>query len=193
MISVIELGRQIREKNKIPIKKPVAYLEVINFDTKFIKNLEIVEQYILEELNANEIKFNNEERKLIKISAKPNFEFLYKACKDISQMMKDEEKEDDTILKKEEMKLKQEANILAKIIKTLSDEKLRELIQNKSIVVEDTLINSDMVIIEKKFNDAFLKDKEHVYLTNQDCGLRMNIVANEDLIKAFFAREVIIN
>jgi len=190
MISVIELGRQLREKNKILLKKPIAYLEVINFNTNFIDNLKIVEQYVIEELNANEILYNVEEEKFLKVSAKPNFEVLYKACKDISQMMKDEEKEDDPELKKEEAQLKQEANAIAALIRKLNDEKLRELITNQSITVDNVKINLDMVIIEKKFIDSFTKDKQHICLTNQECGLRMNVVTNDNLINAYFAREV---
>jgi len=190
MISVIELGRQLREKNKILLKKPIAYLEVINFNTNFIDNLKIVEQYVIEELNANEILYNVEEEKFLKVSAKPNFEVLYKACKDISQMMKDEEKEDDPELKKEEAQLKQEANAIAALIRKLNDEKLRELITNQSITVDNVKINLDMVIIEKKFIDSFSKDKQHICLTNQECGLRMNVVTNDNLINAYFAREV---
>ena len=36
MISVIELGRKLREKNKISLKKPIAKLTVINYDKKFL-------------------------------------------------------------------------------------------------------------------------------------------------------------
>jgi isoleucyl-tRNA synthetase len=41
MISVIELGRKLREKNKISLKKPVAKLVVINYDEDFLNNVKI--------------------------------------------------------------------------------------------------------------------------------------------------------
>ena len=145
MISVIELGRQLREKNKILLKKPVAYLEIISFDVNYHENLKIVEQYVIEELNANEILYNLEEEKFLKVSAKPNFEVLYKACKDITQMMKDEEKEDDPELKKEEAQLKQDANAIAALIRGLTDEKLRELITKKTITVNNVNINDNLI------------------------------------------------
>lgn len=193
MISVIELGRQLREKNKILLKKPVAYLEVINFDKDYCENLKIVEQYIIEELNSNEILYNLEEAKFLKVSAKPNFDVLYKTCKEISQMMKEEEREDDPELKKEEAQAKQEANAIAALIRGLKDEQLRELISNQTISVNGTSINLEMVIIEKKFVESFTKDKTHICMTNQECGLRMNIVTNDNLINAYYAREVIFN
>jgi isoleucyl-tRNA synthetase len=192
MISIIELGRQLREKNKILLKKPVAYLEIINFDKNYCENLKIVEQYIIEELNTNEILYNQEEEKFLKVSAKPNFEVLYKTCKEITQMMKDEEREDDPQLKQEEATAKKEANGIAALIKKLNDAQLRELTVNGSLIVEGVTVNLDMVIIEKKFIDSFTKDKQHICMTNQECGLRMNVVTNENLINAYFAREVII-
>jgi len=95
MISVIELGRQLREKKGILLKKPVASIQVINFDKKFLDNLKVVENYIIEELNANEIEYICEEEKFIKLSAKANFETLYRKSKDIKETMRDEEREDD--------------------------------------------------------------------------------------------------
>jgi isoleucyl-tRNA synthetase len=190
MIDVIELGRQTREKNKIPTKKPVAYLEVINFDKEYCDNLKTVENYVIDELNANEILYNQEESKYIKVNTKPNFDILFRACREISQNMKDECKEDDPELKAEEIKLKKEANDIAEIIRKLDDNKIRELIKNGSININNVNINRDMVIIDKKFVDSVAKDKDHACMTNQQCGIRLNKVSSDDLLNAYFAREV---
>ena len=61
MISVIELGRKLREKNKISLKKPVAKLVIINYDEEFLNNVKTVEKYIVEELNVNEIEYEKDE------------------------------------------------------------------------------------------------------------------------------------
>jgi isoleucyl-tRNA synthetase len=190
MIDVIELGRQTREKNKIPTKKPVNYLEVINFDKEYCDNLKTVENYIIDELNANEILYNQEESKFIKVSSKPNFDILFRACREISQTMKDEYKEDDPELKAEELKLKKEANYIAEIIRKLDDCKIRELIKNGKININNVIITREMVIIDKKFVDSVAKDKDHACMTNQQCGLRLNRVSSDNLLNAYFAREV---
>jgi isoleucyl-tRNA synthetase len=190
MIDVIELGRQTREKNKIATKKPVAYLEVINFDKEYCDNLKTVENYVIDELNANEIKFIQDEEAYLKVTTKPNFDILYRACKEISQTMKDEFKEDDPELKAEEAKLKKEANDIASVIRSLKDEKIRELITKGSINHESVNITREMVIIEKKFIDSVSKDKNFACLTNQQCGIRLNKVSDDNLINAYFAREV---
>ena len=47
-----------------------------------------------------------------------------------------------------------------------------------------------MVVIDKKFVDSVSKDKTHACMTNQQCGIRLNTVSNDNLINAYFAREV---
>lgn len=190
MIDVIELGRQTREKNKIALKKPVAYIEIINFDKEYCDNLKTVENYVIEELNANEILYNQDESKFIKVSAKPNFDNLYRACKEVTQQMKDEFRENDPELKAEESRLKKEANDIAAVIRKLDDAKIRELIKNEKISVNGNDITRDMVVIDKKFVDSVAKDKTHACMTNQQCGVRLNTQTNDNLINAYFAREV---
>lgn len=191
MISVIELGRQLREKKGILLKKPVASIQVINFDKNFLDNLKVVENYIIDELNANEIVYVQEEEKYIKLSAKANFEVLYKKSKDIKETMKDENKEDDPELKKEEEQAKKEANAIAAIMKTLNEMEVRELILKKSIDKNGTHITADQVIIEKKFLPEFEKDKVFICLSNQECGIRINTTVDENILNNYFCREVI--
>lgn len=191
MISVIELGRQLREKKGILLKKPVASIQVINFDQNFLDNIKIVENYVIEELNSNEIVYINDEHKYIKLSAKANFEVLYKKSKDLKQMMKDEERENDPELIKEEETLKKEANGVAAIIKKLSENEVRNLITNKSIVKDGVSITADQVIIEKKFLPEYEKDKEYICISNPDCGIRINTTTNDNIMNAYYCREVI--
>ena len=108
MISVIELGRKLREKEKISLKKPVAKLIVINHDEEFLNNLKIVEKYIIEELNANEIEYINDEETYISLGVKPDFEIVFKKSKDIKDDMVTLDKMDDPELIQEEKQAKEE-------------------------------------------------------------------------------------
>lgn len=190
MISVIELGRQLREKKGILLKKPVASIQIINFDKTFLDNIKVVESYVIDELNTNEIIYLENEEKYIKLSAKANFEVLYKKSKDLRQMMKDAEKEDDLELIKEEETLKKEANAIAAIAKKLNENEVRQLIKNKQTTKDGIIITSDQVIIEKKFLPEFEKDKEWICISNPDCGIRINTVTNDNLMNAYYCREV---
>ena len=190
MITVIELGRQLREKKGILLKKPVASIQIINFDKNFLDNLKVVENYIIEELNANEIEYVSEEEKFIKLSAKANFETLYRKSKDIKEMMKDEEREDDPELKKDEEAAKKEANAIAAVIRVLNEMEVRELITNRTVTKNGSTITADQVIIEKKFLPEFEKDKSYACLSNQECGVRINLSVDENIMNAYYCREV---
>jgi isoleucyl-tRNA synthetase len=190
MISVIELGRQLREKKGISLKKPVAAVEIINFDKTFLNNIKVIENYVIDELNANEIIYQEQEEKFIKLSAKPNFEVLYKKCKEISETMKDEEREDDPELKAEADKAKKEANAIAAVIKTLDEFEVRELIINHTINKNGTVITVDKVILEKKFLPEYEKDKVFICLSNQECGIRINTSVDENILNVYYCREV---
>ena len=132
MISVIELGRKLREKNKISLKKPVAKLVIINYDEDFLNNVKTLEKYIVEELNVNEIEYVKDEATYITLDKKPNYEILYKKLKDIKDDMFTMNKKDDPELLKEEKEAKDQANSIAAAIKKLTYDEIRKLIEQGS-------------------------------------------------------------
>lgn len=190
MINVIQLGRQLREKRGLLLKRPVASIQIINFDKHFLDSLKPVENYIIDELNANEIIYVEEEEKYIKLNVKANFEVLYKKAKEIREMMKDEEREDDPELQKEEETAKKESNVLAGVIRSLTESEIRELIIKRSIVKSNLTITSEHVVIERKFLPQFEKEKEYVCLTNPGCGIRISVMVNENIMQAYYCRDV---
>lgn len=191
MISVIELGRKLRENKKILLKKPVAKLTIINYDKAFLENLKVVENYIIDELNANEIEYIDEESKYLKIGIKPNFEVLYKKTKEIKDTMITEEKENDPELKKEEAQAKAEANGIAAVIKKLTEAEIRTIVQDKKIVKGETTISFEQVLVEKKFLPQYEKDKVNVSMSNSECGIRINTETNEAIMNSYYCREII--
>lgn len=191
MISVIELGRKLREKKKIPLKKPVASLSVIDFDQQFLDNIKVVENFVIEELNTNSITYINEESKYIKLSLKPNYEILYKRCKEIKDTMVTEEKENDPELKAEESQAKKEANGVAGIITKLTEGEIKELLTKKEFKKGAIVITSDQIAVEKKFLPEYEKDKVNACLSNSDCGIVINTETNEEINNAFLSREII--
>ena len=191
MISVIELGRKLREKNKISLKKPVAKLVIINYDQEFLNNVKNVEKYIVEELNVNEIEYLNDEATYITLGIKPNYETLYKKCKEIKDDMITSDKKDDPELIKEEKEAKDEANKIAAVIKTLNYDEIRKLIEEGKLEKNNTLIDKEQVSIEKKFLPKYEKDKVMSCLSNSDCGIRIDTTSDEKIIKSFLCREII--
>ena len=52
---------------------PIKKIQVINFDKNFLENIKSVENYIIDELNTNEIEYLSDEEQYIKLKCKPNF------------------------------------------------------------------------------------------------------------------------
>lgn len=193
MICVIEQGRYLREQKKIVMKKPVSKIQIINSSTTFIDNIKQVENYVIDELNVNEIEYITEEEKYVKVSLNPNFETLYAKSKDITQTMKDEDKENDPELKAEEEKAKKEANKIIAVIKKLKPEQLKQVILNGSVQTEDKevpLITSDQVLIKREFLKEFQKDKEYHVHCNHDNSIRISTLVNDDMMNAYYSRDL---
>ena len=190
MISVIELGRKLREKEKISLKKPVAKLVVINYDQEFLDNLKIVEKYIVEELNVNEIEYNNDEATFINLGVKPNFEIVFKRTKEIKDDMITLDKQDDPELLEEEKQAKEEGNKLIAAIKSLKYEEIRKLIEEGKIEKDGTSILKEYVTIEKKFLPKYDKDKVFGSMSNSECGIRVDRTSNDEIQKAYLSREI---
>ena len=191
MISVIELGRKLREKHKISLKKPVAKLVIINYDEEFLNNVKNVEKYIVEELNVNEIEYLKDEATYITLTIKPNYEILYKKLKDIKDDMITLNKKDDPELLKEEKEAKDEANKIAAVIKSLLYDDIRKLIEQGKLEKDNIIIEREQVNIEKKFLPKFEKDKVMACLSNSDCGIRIDTTSDEKIMRSFLCREIV--
>jgi isoleucyl-tRNA synthetase len=191
MISVIELGRKLREKNKISLKKPVAKLVIINYDEDFLNNVKTLEKYIVEELNVNEIEYVKDEATYITLDKKPNYEILYKKLKDIKDDMFTMNKKDDPELLKEEKEAKDQANSIAAAIKKLTYDEIRKLIEQGSFNKDGITIEREQVNIEKNFLDKYKKDKVMACLSNSDCGIRIDTTSDEKIIKSYLCREIV--
>ena len=63
MQKVIDLGRNIREKNMISLKTPLQSLVIINSDPKYRKDVDSLKEYISSELNVRDIVITEDEDK----------------------------------------------------------------------------------------------------------------------------------
>jgi isoleucyl-tRNA synthetase len=71
--SVIQLGRQARDKANMPIKQPLKELIVFQKDEQFIKDLLVLEDYIKDEVNVKQITIKKEGfEDSIKLKATPD-------------------------------------------------------------------------------------------------------------------------
>ena len=191
MISVIELGRKLREKEKISLKKPVAKLFVINYDQEFLNNLKIVEKYIIEELNVNDIEYIQEEETYIKLGVKPEFEVVFRRSKEIKDDMFTLDKQDDPELIQEEKQAKDEGQKVIAKIKSLNNEEIKQLIKEGKLDKDGSTLTIDQVTIERKFLPQYEKDKVLASLANSECGIRMDKTTNDDIQRSYLSREIV--
>ncbi|CCH62703.1 hypothetical protein TBLA_0I00400 [Henningerozyma blattae CBS 6284] len=63
MQSVIELGRNIREKKTISLKTPLKSLVILHGDKEYLKDVAALKNYIVEELNVRDVIITDDEAK----------------------------------------------------------------------------------------------------------------------------------
>ncbi|CCE63177.1 hypothetical protein TPHA_0E00820 [Tetrapisispora phaffii CBS 4417] len=63
MQTVIELGRNIREKKTISLKTPLKSLVILHNDDEYLKDVEDLKEYIIEELNVRDVIITKDEDK----------------------------------------------------------------------------------------------------------------------------------
>ena len=72
MQQIILLGRQCRNDAKIKIKTPLQQLTIIHSQTDILDEIKPLENYLTQELNVKSIRYEQDEKKYIKLSAKIN-------------------------------------------------------------------------------------------------------------------------
>jgi len=63
MQKVIDLGRNIREKKLISLKTPLKQLVILHNDPQYLKDVEALKGYIIEELNVRDLIITSDEKK----------------------------------------------------------------------------------------------------------------------------------
>lgn len=124
MQTVIELGRNIREKKTISLKTPLKTLVILHGDEDYLKDIEALKNYIVEELNVRDIIITSDE-------AAYNVE--YKAVADWPVLGK---------------KLKKDAKKVKDALPLLTTEDVRSYLENGSIEVAGIqLVKGDLNVV----------------------------------------------
>lgn len=90
MQSVIDLGRNIREKKTISLKTPLKSLVILHSDKDYLKDIEELQDYIVEELNVHQIIITSDEAKYaVEYRAVADWPVLGKKLKRDAKKVKD--------------------------------------------------------------------------------------------------------
>jgi isoleucyl-tRNA synthetase len=76
MQRIVELGRALREQKKIELKQPVEDYLIVHLNEDYLKNVEELSSYIVEELNCKKLSTSSTVEDYIKLVAKPNLKVI---------------------------------------------------------------------------------------------------------------------
>ncbi len=76
VVTVVQIGRQIRRQYDLKVRQPLAAIHVVCRDAAVIGRLRDMQDMITDELNVKTVKFDHDESRLAVLKAKPNFRVL---------------------------------------------------------------------------------------------------------------------
>ncbi|ODV71112.1 isoleucine--tRNA ligase ILS1 CYBJADRAFT_169660 [Cyberlindnera jadinii NRRL Y-1542] len=90
MQTVIELGRNIREKKMISLKTPLKQMVILHGDQEYLNDIEALKSYIIEELNVRDLVITSDEKKYgVEYKAVADWPVLGKKLKKDAKKVKD--------------------------------------------------------------------------------------------------------
>ncbi|OWB84579.1 hypothetical protein B5S33_g3228 [[Candida] boidinii] len=135
MQKVIDLGRNIREKKTISLKTPLKTLVILHSDEGYLKDVESLKTYIIEELNVRDLIITSDENK---------YGVEYRAVADWPVLGK---------------KLKKDAKKVKEALPKLSSDEVKDYLETGKVQVADIdLVKGDLTVLrglpESKVNDG---------------------------------------
>ncbi|SCU87254.1 LAMI_0D05336g1_1 [Lachancea mirantina] len=166
MQAVIELGRVIREKKTISLKTPLKSLVIIHSDPAYLKDVESLKGYIIEELNV---------RDLIITSDEAAYGVVYQALADWPVLGK---------------KLKKDAKKVKDALPSVSSEQVKQYLETGKIEVAGIpLVKGDLAVSRALPGDKVGEGLES--RTDQDVLIILDTKIYDDLKTEGLARELI--
>lgn len=167
MQNVIELGRMIRERKKIPLKLPLSTLIVVHTDGSLLHDLcNSLKSYIISELNVRELSISSDPLKYANLRADPNFTLLGK-------------------------RLGKKMGIVAKVIKEMNTETLLGFQTEGKIKIHDEIINLNEVVLSYEFKIFEKMDNVEAVAGEDGLMVLMDMEIREELFDACIAREIV--
>jgi len=169
MQTVIELGRILRDRKTMPVKYPLPEVVVILRDEQALKDLKLMERYILEELNVRSLELTTDKQKYgVSLRAEPDHKTLG-------------------------ARLKSEFKAITLEIKKLTDAQLQQFQKDGEIEVMGHTLKSEDVRIFYNFTGekATELSERYVAQSESDTLVLLNVCPDQSMKDEGLAREVI--
>ncbi|AET39698.1 isoleucine--tRNA ligase ILS1 Ecym_4677 [Eremothecium cymbalariae DBVPG len=166
MQSVIELGRNIREKKTISLKTPLKSLVILHSDEDYLNDIESLKKYIIEELNVRDLIITSDEAK---------YGVEYRAVADWPVLGK---------------KLKKDAKKVKDALPLLTSEQVQAYLQTGRIEVANIqLVKGDLSVIRALPEEQVQEGQET--RTDQDVLIILDTKVYPELKTEGLARELV--
>ncbi|SCV01381.1 LANO_0F11496g1_1 [Lachancea nothofagi CBS 11611] len=166
MQSVIDLGRNIREKKTISLKTPLKSLVIFHSDPQYLKDIEALASYIVDELNVRDLIITSDD-------AKYNIE--YKAAADWPVLGK---------------KLKKDGKKVKAALPQVTSEEVQKYVETGKIVVDGIeLVKGDLTVMRVLSEDLVGEGLET--RTDQDVLIILDTKIYPELKTEGLARELV--
>ncbi|CAI4037173.1 hypothetical protein SMKI_02G0370 [Saccharomyces mikatae IFO 1815] len=166
MQSVIDLGRNIREKKTISLKTPLKTLVILHSDESYLEDVEALKNYIIEELNVRDVVITSDEAK---------YGVEYKAVADWPVLGK---------------KLKKDAKKVKDALPSVTSEEVRKYLESGKLEVAGIeLVKGDLNAIRGLPESAIQSGQET--RTDQDVLIIMDTNIYAELKSEGLARELV--
>ena len=165
MQKIIEIGRKLRDNKKISLKTPVQEIKIIHRDPHYYESLKPILQFIHEELNTLDIKFELENPEIVQLSALPNNQVLGE-------------------------RLQKAFGPVRGAIGKLTNEQILDYERTKTITIQGHLLGEGDMFVKRKYK---LEDVNLVSGGDDDMILIMDCLMTPELLLIGCTRELINN
>jgi isoleucyl-tRNA synthetase len=166
MQKVIDLGRNVREKKLISLKTPLKELVILHGDEAYLKDIDALKSYIIEELNVRDLIITSDEKK---------YGVEYKAVADWPVLGK---------------KLKKEVKKVKDALPLLTSDEVQTYVSNGKIQVAGIdLVEGDLTV-QRGLPENKANDGQEVR-TDQDVLIILDINIYPELKTEGLARELV--
>ncbi|CAL6305181.1 unnamed protein product [Bathycoccus prasinos] len=167
MQNIIELGRTVRERKKMPLKLPLSSMTIVHKDAVLLQDIfSSLKSYITSELNVRDISVSSDPLQYADLRAEPNFTLLGK-------------------------RLGKKMGSISKIIKNMSTETVMAFQTDGAISLEDEMIDISEVVLRYEFKNLANSDNIEAILGEDGLMILMDMEVHEELVDACIAREIV--
>jgi isoleucyl-tRNA synthetase len=171
MQNIIVLGRQIRDRQTLPIKQPLRTLTIICKDPQQLQAIRSLDRYIAEELNVLSIVYKDCEQEYVECKARPNFQAITERLG------------------------KQVIKSVKPLVEGMSADQIHAYGQQGQITLTDSegqhyaFVKGD-IVVERTFLERYAKDPTLGCAANIEGCITLDIKVTDDLERLRIAREL---